>query len=221
MTVNRILLRDWVEPAHPSVIKLHEDLITIYQLIRKEHQVAIDGAFDRVSRKIGFIVTTTLPVVLEMNDKNVVQSFRMRGEHLKGTLFEDELSPVLESFSRTKLPATAGTYRLYLLWFQALELRLRRDWVEPAHFAVGPGRIAGLQQGGMFEIGKEKGMIVDPFVQEPAHWFDPGIAIAAEELVLISAIDQVFSELRLADRINFSRHGSNPGAFSTQTQMPG
>jgi hypothetical protein len=41
--------------------------------------------------------------------------------------------------------------------------------------------------------------------QEPAHWFDPGIAIAVEELVLIEAIDRVYPELRLVDRVAFVR----------------
>lgn len=41
--------------------------------------------------------------------------------------------------------------------------------------------------------------------QEPAHWFDPGIATAVEELVLIEAIDRVYPELRLVDRVAFVR----------------
>jgi hypothetical protein len=36
---------------------------------------------------------------------------------------------------------------------------------------------------------------------EPAHWFDPGRAIAFEEAALISVIDEVYPELRLVDRV--------------------
>jgi hypothetical protein len=43
-------------------------------------------------------------------------------------------------------------------------------------------------------------------VMEPVHWFDPGIAIDPEEAVLISVIDEVYPELRLADRIRTYRH---------------
>ena len=44
-----------------------------------------------------------------------------------------------------------------------------------------------------------------PEVREPAHWFDPGVAIAIEDAVVISAIDQVYPELRLAERIAADR----------------
>jgi hypothetical protein len=36
-------------------------------------------------------------------------------------------------------------------------------------------------------------------VREPAHRFDPGVAVAIEGAVVISAIDEVYPELRLAD----------------------
>ena len=62
-------IRDWVEPAHPALVKQYEDLITIYRVIREHLQGRIDVAFDRVSREIGFVVTTTLPVTLEIAGK--------------------------------------------------------------------------------------------------------------------------------------------------------
>lgn len=40
---------------------------------------------------------------------------------------------------------------------------------------------------------------------EPAHWFDPGQIIAGEEKVLISALDEVYPELRLGDRVAATR----------------
>jgi hypothetical protein len=49
--------------------------------------------------------------------------------------------------------------------------------------------------------------LVRPEVREPAHWFDPRIAIAPEEAVLISVIDKVYPELRLMDRIASFRYG--------------
>jgi hypothetical protein len=44
-----------------------------------------------------------------------------------------------------------------------------------------------------------------PEVQEPAHWFDAGIALAKEEEILIPAIDEVYPELKLAERIALGR----------------
>ncbi|MGO9975927.1 MAG: hypothetical protein ACLP01_24600 [Solirubrobacteraceae bacterium] len=44
-----------------------------------------------------------------------------------------------------------------------------------------------------------------PEVLEPAHWFDPGVAIGVEDAVVISAIDEVYPELRLAERIAADR----------------
>jgi hypothetical protein len=35
---------------------------------------------------------------------------------------------------------------------------------------------------------------------EPAHWFEPGLA-AVQDKVVIAAIDEVYSDLRLAERI--------------------
>jgi hypothetical protein len=47
--------------------------------------------------------------------------------------------------------------------------------------------------------------VVRPEVKEPPHWFDPGVAIAIEDAVVISAIDEVYPELRLAERIAADR----------------
>jgi hypothetical protein len=47
--------------------------------------------------------------------------------------------------------------------------------------------------------------LVRPEVREPAHWFDPGVVIAIEDAVVISAIDEVYPELRLAERIAADR----------------
>ena len=59
-------LRDWTEPAHPGVIRLYDELIQIYREMRKQ-QEEIDAAFDRVASQIGFVVTTTVPVRIEID----------------------------------------------------------------------------------------------------------------------------------------------------------
>ena len=43
---------------------------------------------------------------------------------------------------------------------------------------------------------------VIPGVREPVHWFDPGLKLPVEELILVSVIDEVYPELRLVDKIN-------------------
>lgn len=41
--------------------------------------------------------------------------------------------------------------------------------------------------------------------REPAHWFDPRIRITTEEAVLIEAIDEVYPELKLTERVASTR----------------
>jgi hypothetical protein len=41
--------------------------------------------------------------------------------------------------------------------------------------------------------------------REPAHWFDPRIKISMEEAVLIEAIDEVYPELKLTERVASTR----------------
>ncbi|KKO19332.1 MAG: hypothetical protein DCC43_10490 [Candidatus Brocadia sp.] len=195
-------IRDWVEPAHPAVVKLYDDLIDIYTRIRERYQKEIDNAFDRISRQIGFVVTTTVPVVFEIGDKGEFKRMGMGAEHLKDTLFDKELSKVFGPHP-DPWKVAAGKYNLYLVWFDALHLKLRTDWMEPAHFFrerfaadIASGPMAGISSRALKQ-GWEW--------QEPAHWFDPGIAIAVEELVLIEAIDRVYPELRLVDRVAFVR----------------
>jgi hypothetical protein len=190
-------LRDWTEPAHPSVIRLYDHIIQIYRDL-KEQQDKVDEAFDRVSSQIGFVVTTTLPVRFEIGKDGKVESANLDGAALKGTLFEKELAPFVGKLRDRKFTGVApGSFRIYLIWYDALSLKLRRDWMEPAHVLqglvtnlLGPATTAAS---------------VRPEVREPAHWFDPGVAIAIEDAVVISAIDQVYPELRLAERIAADR----------------
>ena len=81
-------LRDWVEPAHPTLVQLHDDLVTLYTHIKQVYQPGVDQAFDDVSRQIGYVVTTTVPIVLRISDRTAPFDVQMGSESLKGTLFE-------------------------------------------------------------------------------------------------------------------------------------
>lgn len=198
-------LRHWVEPAHPEIIKQHDDLVSIYSQIKQQSQKAIDAAFDRASRQVGFVVTTTLPAVLEVGTDARQNKLQLSGENLKGTIFEKEFADVLGKPIVTK-DVAAGSYRLYLVWTDALLLRLRTEWMEPAHIF----QIAGLMRQPELQAAR-----IRPETMEPVHWFDPGIALQLEERLLISAIDQVYPELKLVDRLTtireFMRRPVGPG----------
>ena len=108
-------LRDWTEPAHPGVIRLYDELIQIYRQMR-EQQKEIDAAFDRVASQIGFVVTTTLPVRIEISEDGVIKGAQLDGASLRGTLFEKELSPFIGRLKDKKLASVpAGTFRFYLI----------------------------------------------------------------------------------------------------------
>lgn len=128
-------MRYWVEPAHPMVIKLYSDLVTAYKFIKDNYQKEIDAAFDRASQQIGFVVTTTMPVMLEVGDGGAIKSLTMGSESLKNTPFEKEISAVfdLKRKGENKLNVSPGVYNIALFWYDAVKLRLRTDWMEPAH----------------------------------------------------------------------------------------
>ena len=190
-------LRDWTEPAHPGVIRLYDELIQIYRQMR-EQQKEIDAAFDRVASQIGYVVTTTLPVRIEIGESGIVKGAQLDGESLRGTLFDKELGPFILRLKDRKFSGVpAGTFRFYLIWYDALRLKLSRDWIEPAHV------LQGLLN--TFVTQSAEIAAVRPEVREPAHWFDPGVAIAIEDAVVISAINEVYPELRLTERIAADR----------------
>lgn len=194
-------LRDWTEPAHPAVIRLYDDLTQVYRAMR-ENQEQIDAAFDRVAAQIGFVVTTTLPVRVEVAEEGKVTKTSFDGDALRGTIFEKELSGFLQNLTRKPFTGVpAGTYRFYLIWYNALKLKLSRDWFEPVHVLQGLlGSFASQSA-----AGGAQSALVRPEVREPAHWFDAGVAIAVEDAVVISAIDEVYPELRLTERIAADR----------------
>lgn len=206
-------LRDWVEPAHPAIIRLHDDLVAILKGVRDQYQSTIDETFDKVSRRIGFVVTTALPIAMEVAESGRAKSVGLVGEHLKGTLFEESFAPTLKAMAKAEPAAArgAGVYRFPILWFDALQLQLRTDWMEPAHFrdpgswrwqgASGLARLIGYHWMEPAHVG--------PGVMEPAHWreLDPGLWQQGphpepwRERVMVSAIDTVYPELRLVERL--------------------
>jgi len=193
-------LRDWGEPVHPAVIRLYEDLLQVYRAMR-ERQRDIDAAFDRVAAQIGFVITTTLPIRVHVAEQGAVKNVEFDGEALRGTIFEKELSGFLRQL--TERPFTgvpSGSYRFYLIWYDALKLKLRRDWIEPSHVLQGLVSSLVSPAAAVPESG-----LVRPEVKEPPHWFDPGVMISIEDAVVISAIDEVYPELRLAERIAADR----------------
>lgn len=186
------------ELVQPAAIRLYNNLIKVYRIMR-ERQKDIDAAFDRVAAHIGFVVTTTLPVRLEVAD-GTVKKASFDGSALRDTIFEKELSPFLEDLNGKPFGGVAnGTYRFYLIWYEALNLRLRFDWYESAH--VLQGVLGSLVSQGNIAASS----LVRPEVMEPPHWFDPGFAIAVEDALVILAIDEVYSELRLVERIQAGR----------------
>jgi hypothetical protein len=188
------------ELVQPAVIRLHNSLIQVYRIMR-ERQKDIDAAFDRVAAQIGFVVTTTLPVRVEVAEEGAVKKVSFDGEALRGTIFEKELSGFLQEFGQKPFSGVpAGTYRFYLIWFDALNLKLRFDCCESVHILQGVLGSFMSRQAGI-----SASTLVRPEVREPAQWFDPGLAIVIEDALVIMAIDEVYPELRLAERISAGR----------------
>jgi hypothetical protein len=202
-----------MEPAHPGVIKLHQDLVTLYQVIREQYQSTIDKQFDQVSRQIGFVVTTTIPVNLEVGGSEIKPAFV--AENMGGTIFEQTFMPTLNDLGKSMAgKIDDGSYLIYLIWYDALKLKLHTDWIEPAHtFWTEPTQLG--QVGARATPGALR-----PGVREPAHWFRPDIQLDVQEALVISAIDQVYPELSLVDRIQRARQAPTATA-SAAALMPG
>ena len=193
-----INLKHWVEPAHPGIIKMHDDLVAVLGHIRDKYQNVIDKAFDHVSRQIGFVVTTTAPIVIEVKEGGKIASAKMGAENLRGTIFEKGFTEVLKPLLGDNVPTVSGgTYHLQLIWLAALKLRLPCDWCEPVHVAAGE-KLRRASSTSLFDY--------SPI--EPAQWFDPGLLMSVEDAVLIHALDQVYPQLRLIDRIGQIRAAS-------------
>lgn len=192
--------RDWVEPAHPVLVQRFGDLVEIYRFIKDAIQPQVDKIFDQVSQQIGFVVTTTLPVQFKVADGGKIDRIEFAAKNLQGTLFEKEFAPLFQEIGDKKLDkVAAGSYKLFLIWHEALKLKLKTDWIEPAHFRVSP-RIPV-----QVAVAEDLASQLNPGVREPAHWFDAGITLDKEEEVMIAAIDEVYIDLKLANRVAVSR----------------
>ena len=129
----------WHEPAHPGVIQQLSDVVSVYRAIREKVQPQIDKAFDEASRQIGFVVATTLPVAVTVDDKGKVTAVTIGGQ-FKGTLFERELAKAFTPLIGQNVAGVSpGTYNLYAIWQAALSLVLQHYWLEPAQ----PGTVLG------------------------------------------------------------------------------
>lgn len=201
--------RDWVEPAHPVLVQRFDDFIHIYRFIREALQLEVDATFDKVSQQIGFVVSTTLPVALQIAGEGKLERIEFVGKNFQGTLFEREFAPLFKKLSGKQIgKIAAGSYNLYLLWHEALKLKLKADWIEPAHYR--DFQVGAIQPAVAQEISAQ----LNPGIREPAHWFDAGFALAKEEEILIAAIDEVYTDLKLAERVAVARR-------DTIRQIPG
>lgn len=206
-----IKLRDWIEPAHPVLVQRFDDIINIYRFIKDKIQVEIDTLFDKSSRQIGFVVTTTLPVNLTVSNESMLTKIEFATKNLQESVFAQHFGRLFETIAKKppKLENVAvGSYQIFLIWHEALKLRLKHDWMEPAHFR-NIEAIAAQSQ-----IATSVAEKLNPGIREPAHWLDAGIALEAEESILISAIDEVYTDLKLAERIAVARRETlklNPG----------
>ncbi len=189
--------RDWVEPAHPVLVQRFDDLVNIYRSLKDAIQDKLDDVFNKVSQQIGFVVTTTLPVTLQIAERGKIERVEFGAKNLQGTVFEREFAPVFKELAgKSAGKAAVGSYSILFLWHEALKLKLKVDWIEPAHFI--PHRQRDIIQEAIPEE-------LVPGVREPAHWFDSGIALGKEEELLIAAIDEVYADIKLAERIAVSR----------------
>jgi hypothetical protein len=199
--------RDWVEPAHPVLVQRFDDFINIYRFIKEGLQTKIDTVFDKASQQIGFVVTTTLPATFQIAEGGKIERVELATKNLQGTVFAREFAPILKEFSGKNVgKVAAGSYSLFLLWHEALKLKLKADWIEPAHFI--PDRIPEQLIPGVREPAHFTPEQLIPGIREPAHWFDAGISLAKEEEILIAAIDEVYTDLKLAERIAVARRES-------------
>ena len=131
--------RDWVEPAHPVIVQQLEGLVSLYRVIREQFQERIDNVFDSASRQIGFVVTTTLPALIQVGQAGKTVTVAFRAKNLSGTIFEREFAPVFKEMlgKLAEAKVKPGDYSLLMLWYEALNLKLKTYWMEPAHFQRG------------------------------------------------------------------------------------
>jgi len=185
--------RDWVEPVHNYQIEMYEVLVSLYTYIKEHYQSKIDLAFDRVSKEIGFVVATSLPVIIEIDASTMVKNVSFSAENLKGTIFERHVLNEAMALKKDKISGVrAGTYEIKLLWLEALKIKIKTDWVEPAHFR---------SYDRLFSVKRKE---LDPYVHEPVHYY-PGLELDREAQLLAHVLDEVYPELKIADRIKIDK----------------
>ncbi len=283
-TENKTLenMRYCVEPVHPMAVRLYSDLVTIYKFVKDNYQKDVDAAFDRASQQIGFVVTTTVPVMMEVGEGGAIKSLVMGSESLKNTPFEKEIAAVfdLKKKGEKKINVSAGVYNLALFWYDAVKLRLRTDWMEPAQPVYQlQSELMGMRQSPQSAQAMSQAIRSQPWMEpvhthtpwtepvhhmpwmepvhphtpwmEPVHypgcrpWLEPAhpvfqtaedfqkaveatataktfehtepvqylnrvSQIIQEKSLLVSAIDEVYPELKLAERLNKAQYAMSP-----------
>ena len=180
-------IRDWVEPAHPGILKVREDLVSIYKHIKDGYQKTIDETFDKISRDIGFIVVSALAAEIETAAGGVIIDGRLADE-MRGTIFDRGMAPIFKKMKSAKISGVSPqVYKIYVFWHEALKLKLSAAALDP-QAAVHPK--------------------LKKFPQEPVHWFDAGTLLPIEEVMSIMAIDQVYPDLQLMNRVDVVRQAS-------------
>ena len=191
-SLKNITARDWVEPAHVRQFENYEVLVAIYRHVRENYQEKIDAAFDAASKEIGFVVATALPVDIEIGERGVIKSLKFTDANMENTIFDRHVLIQAKEMNKQVIEGVKpGIYPIQLLWFDALRIKFKVDWVEPAHFRVFDH---------LFKVRRE--MI--PFVREPAH-HGPEELIDRDFQILVSILDTVYPELCFADRLSMQR----------------
>lgn len=185
--------------AQYLAVKTYDYLRTLYGFFR-ERQEEIDNTFDSVSQSIGLVITTTLPIQVVLSNGKI-NSISIGTSQLMNTLFEQKFSTFLQTFktlSSDQLSTVPdGNYSLYLIWLDALSLRIRSDFMEPVNSRRSTSRSSSNFPSSFRSV--------PPVVEEPVHWIDVGLSIDLSETIQISAIDEIYPELKLADRIILAR----------------
>lgn len=207
----------WNEPAQAMVVEERSDLVKIYAAVREKCQANIDEAFDRVSRDVGYVVTTGIPVDIVL-EEGKVKSVRMGAENLKGTIFEREMTKALGPLSDDPYPIIkpkSKTYRVLVFWKEALMINkvnvVDQGVIEPAQFDPSSARVMWRVLPEPAQNNLRRPILVRKPPPEPAHMVKDilsefGGQIAPwKEQVLVSAIDEVYPELNFAQRLANSK----------------
>jgi hypothetical protein len=219
----RIPIPEPQEPAHPPIFELQDILRELYTILRDKYQDQINQAFDEVSRDIGFVIATTLPATFHVSERGIVESLSVPdASPLKGTLLDRTVTGAIKgALNDQHSIGKSGDYTVYLIWQPALQFKLRRDWMEPAHWygpwtePAHPGR-RWLDLVRLTAPERVKELAWD--VREPVHWFTPGAELSALEALHVSLLDEVYPDLRLMDRVVAARRGAR--AVLPEVQEP-